>query len=74
LQEIGKILLVVGIFCALVGVLLIFSDKLPFGPGRLPGDFSYEKDNFSFYFPLTTSIVLSVIFSFLLYLFSKFFR
>ncbi len=74
MHEIGKVLVVLGIFLALIGFLLLISDKLPFNFGRLPGDIFYRKDNFTFYFPITTSIILSVIFSFLLYIFSRFFK
>lgn len=72
--ELGKLLIMLGFFLIITGLLLMFSDKIPLHFGRLPGDISYQKGNFSFYFPLTTSIVLSVIFSLLIYLFSKFFR
>ncbi len=72
--EIGKTLVFIGFFLILIGILLTFSDKLPFNFGRLPGDFIYKKDNFTFYFPLTSSILFSVVLSLVLYLFSKFFR
>ena len=72
--EIGKVLIILGIFLAVIGVLLLFSDKLPFNLGKLPGDILYQKDNFTFYFPITTSIVLSIVFSLILYIFSRFFR
>ncbi len=72
--EIGKTLVFIGFFLILIGILLSFSDKLPFNFGRLPGDFIYKKDNFTFYFPLTSSILFSVILSLVLYLFGKFFR
>ncbi|HHD84230.1 MAG TPA: DUF2905 domain-containing protein, partial [Campylobacteraceae bacterium] len=51
-----------------------FSDKIPFNLGRLPGDIAIQKENFSFYFPITTSILLSIVLSMLFYLFDKFFR
>jgi heme/copper-type cytochrome/quinol oxidase subunit 2 len=58
----------------IVGIVLLFSDKLPFNLGKLPGDISIKKENFSFYFPITTSIIISILLSLLFYLFSKFFK
>lgn len=74
MAEIGKSIIFIGIIIVIIGVLLLFSDKLPFNLGRLPGDISYKKENFSFYFPITTSILISIILSILFYIFSKFFR
>jgi formate hydrogenlyase subunit 3/multisubunit Na+/H+ antiporter MnhD subunit len=66
----GKILIVIGLGLAAVGVLLLLADKIPF-LGRLPGDIVVKKDNFSFYFPLTTCLIVSIVLSLLLYLFRK---
>ena len=55
-------LVVVGLLIALAGVLLMLGVPL----GRLPGDFSYERGNTRFYFPLTTSIVVSVVLTLLM--------
>lgn len=74
MTEIGKSLIFVGIMIVLIGVILLFSDKLPFNLGKLPGDISYKKENFSFYFPITTSILISIVLSLLFYLFSKFLK
>ena len=54
-------LVVMGVVLALVGFLLMMGPRLPFRIGRLPLDFHYQRDNFSFYFPLGTSILISVI-------------
>ena len=54
-------LLVLGGILALVGFLLMLGPKLPFRLGRLPLDFHYQRDNFRFYFPLGTSILLSLL-------------
>jgi hypothetical protein len=62
----GKLLLIVGLVISGIGVLVMLG--VPFG--RLPGDFSVKRGNFAFYFPLTTSIILSI----LLTLFFAFFR
>jgi len=54
-------LLVMGGILALLGLLLTLGPKLPFKLGRLPFDFHFQRDNFSFYFPLGTSILLSLL-------------
>lgn len=54
-------LLVMGGVLALLGLILMLGPKLPFRLGRLPFDFHYQRDNFSFYFPLGTSILLSLL-------------
>jgi hypothetical protein len=64
-----KTLIVIGLVLLLCGVLWPWLSKLPFG--RLPGDINIHRDGFGFYFPLTTSIVISVIVSILLWLFRK---
>lgn len=60
LGELGKLLLVLGLAVAAVGLLLMISGRLPFRLGRLPGDVSYHGRSGSFYFPIVTCIVLSV--------------
>lgn len=76
----GKLLIITGAVLALLGVLLVFSDRVPglgsmFGwLGKLPGDISIKRDNVSFYFPVVTSLLLSVVLSLLFYLFSWLFR
>ncbi len=61
MEQLGRALLVMGGVLALVGVLLMLGPRLPFRLGRLPLDFHYRRDNFSFYFPLGTSILISVV-------------
>ncbi len=76
----GKILIGIGLGIAALGVLLVVVDRIPgLGNvfswlGKLPGDISIKRDNFSFYFPIGTSIVLSVFLSLLFYLVGWFFR
>jgi len=65
----GKILIGFGLVIVGVGVLLMFVDKIPF-IGKLPGDINIKKDNFQFYFPLTTSIIISVVLSLVMWLVS----
>ena len=75
MNTLGKSLIIIGIFIALIGALLLLSArlKIPF-LGRLPGDILIKKENFTFYFPLVTSIIVSMILSLILYLFSKIHR
>jgi hypothetical protein len=62
----GKSLIVAGIILIVVGVIFTYRDKIPF-LGRLPGDLKIERGNFTFYFPIVTSILLSVLLSLILY-------
>ncbi len=62
ITQIGKILIFTGFVFILVGFLFLFWQKLPF-IGKLPGDIYIKKDNFVFYFPLGTSILISIILS-----------
>lgn len=66
----GKLLIIVGIVCIVLGLLVSYGPKIPF-LGKLPGDIRIEKENFSFYFPLATSILLSVVLSLILYLINR---
>jgi hypothetical protein len=61
MEQLGRMLLVMGGILALLGLLLTLGPKLPFKLGRLPFDFHFQRDNFSFYFPLGTSILLSLL-------------
>lgn len=79
-NDLGKFFLFLGVVLALIGALLISVGKLPslgggFGwLGKLPGDILIKRDNFTFYFPLTTSVLISVLVSLLLYLLSLLLR
>lgn len=67
----GKMLVVLGIVMALLGLLLMFWGKIPF-LGKLPGDIVIKKGNSVFYFPLATSILISVVLTLIFYLISRF--
>lgn len=67
MTELGRFLILTGIILALVGVVLMAAPKIPW-LGKLPGDIVWRRGNFTFYFPLGTSILLSVILTLLLYL------
>jgi hypothetical protein len=64
---VGRLLIILGL--VIVGVGLLVSLGLPIG--RLPGDFTYRRGNFSFYFPLTTSILASILLTLLLMFLSR---
>jgi hypothetical protein len=66
----GKILIIIGLLLVTVGILFVVGNKIPF-IGRLPGDIAVERKNYSFYFPVTTCIIISIVVSFVLWLFSK---
>jgi hypothetical protein len=74
LRDLGRTILILGLVLAAVGAFLYFSGKLPFRLGRLPGDIIHRGENSTFYFPITTSIVLSVGLSLVLWLISHFRR
>ncbi|OGU77553.1 MAG: hypothetical protein A2V93_12390 [Ignavibacteria bacterium RBG_16_34_14] len=69
-HQVGKLLIFAGIFIVILGVLFLLGDKIPF-LGRLPGDIYIKKKNFTFYFPIVTSLLLSLIISLIIYLFRK---
>ena len=66
----GKSLIILGLIIAAIGVIFSLAGKLPW-LGRLPGDIYIKRENYSFYFPLATSILISVILSFILWLFRR---
>jgi hypothetical protein len=60
MQEIGKLLIGVGLVIVMLGVVLVLANRLTW-LGRLPGDISFQTDTISCFFPIATSIVLSII-------------
>ena len=72
LPSLGKLLIMIGVVFVGVGILLLFSDRLSFlRIGRLPGDVIYRRGNFTFYFPIVTSILLSLILTLAFWLFGR---
>jgi hypothetical protein len=71
LRELGRTLFYVAGVLAVVGVFFYFGGRLPFRLGRLPGDIVREGEHSTFYFPITTSLLLSVGLSLLLWLISR---
>jgi hypothetical protein len=70
LGPLGKMLILMGVFIILVGLFLLLGEKIPW-VGRLPGDIIIRKKNFTFYFPIVTSIIISIILTLFLMLFRK---
>jgi hypothetical protein len=70
MSDVGKTLVVLGLLIALVGVVLTFVGRVPW-LGRLPGDIYVQRGNWSLYFPLATSLVLSVVLSLVFYLLGR---
>lgn len=66
----GKFLIITGIVLVIAGLIVSFWDRIPL-LGKLPGDIKIEGRNFVFYFPLASSIIISIIISLVLYLFKK---
>lgn len=67
MQDFGRILVIAGIVMAVVGVALYFSGRANLPIGRLPGDITVRRGNFTFYAPLATSILLSIFLSLVLW-------
>lgn len=74
MNELGKALLGLGLLLALIGALVLLAGRTGFPLGRLPGDFAYRGKRVTFYFPLGTSILVSILLTLLLYLLSRFRR
>lgn len=66
-SDVGKALVALGLLIALAGGVLMLVGRVPW-LGRLPGDIHIERGSFSFYFPLATSLLLSVVLTLLLYI------
>ncbi len=74
MSELGKALLALGGLLVLIGAALLVAGRFGIPLGRLPGDFAYKGRNVSVFFPLGTSILISVVLSVLFYLFSRLHR
>ena len=69
--DLAKTIIILGIVLVIAGLVMLVIHKAPF-LGKLPGDIVIRKEHFTFYFPLTTSVVVSIIISLILYLIGKF--
>jgi hypothetical protein len=70
LSDLGRWLIALGVLLVIVGVVFLLAPKIPW-LGKLPGDISFKRGNVSFYFPLGTCILISIILTLLLYLFRR---
>lgn len=70
MTEIGKLLLILGIILSIMGLIFIFGSKVP-GLGRLPGDIFIKKGNITYFFPIVTCILISIIVTLILSLFRR---
>lgn len=70
MNSIGKILILTGIVILIVGLIVQFGPKIPY-LGKLPGDIRIERESFRFYFPITTSILISVLITLILFVINK---
>jgi hypothetical protein len=70
-MEMGKLLITLGVALVVVGTVVIVLGRMNLPLGRLPGDFLYRGKNTTVYFPLMTSVVVSVVLSILLYVVSR---
>ena len=74
MNELGKVILGLGLLLVLIGALLLLAGRIGLPLGRLPGDFAYKGKHVSIFFPLGTSIAVSIALSVLFYLLSHFRR
>ncbi|HEX5606963.1 MAG TPA: DUF2905 domain-containing protein [Candidatus Binatia bacterium] len=70
MSGLGKTLILIGVVLVVVGAVFSLAGKLPW-LGRLPGDITIQREHFTFYFPLTTCILISVVISLVLYFFRR---
>ena len=71
MTELGKVLIVAGVLAVMAGLAFIFLGRANIPLGRLPGDLVYRGKNTSFYFPLATSILVSLVLSLVLYVMGR---
>jgi len=69
--NLGKFIIILGAILVAVGLLIVLLGRTQLPIGRLPGDILYRRRNFTFYFPLTTSILLSIVLSLVFYFLSR---
>ncbi len=71
IQQLGRLLLFAGAMFLLLGALFYFGPKFPLRLGRLPGDISYRGEHSTFYFPIVSCLVISVVVSLILWLINQ---
>ena len=70
MSDLGRWLIVAGVILVVVGAVFLLAPKIPW-LGKLPGDISLKRGNFSFYFPLGTCIIISIMLTLIMYLFRR---
>jgi len=70
IQHIGRFLIILGLIISIIGALFLLSGRIPW-IGKLPGDILIQKKHFTFYFPLATSIIISVILTLLFWILGR---
>jgi hypothetical protein len=70
MPDLGRFLIIIGVILVIVGAVFLLAPKLPW-LGHLPGAISYKRGNFSFYFPLGTCILISIVLTLIMYLLRK---
>lgn len=70
INPIGKLLILFGLIVVATGIIILLAGRIPW-IGRLPGDIYIQRRNFAFYFPITTSIIVSIILTLILWLLSR---
>jgi hypothetical protein len=70
MQELGRLILVAGLLLVLLGALLLLSGRIPW-IGKLPGDILIQRKNFTFYFPIVTSILISLLLTLVFWLLGR---
>lgn len=70
MADLGRVLVVLGVVVVVLGLALVFFDRVPW-IGRLPGDIHLRRGNWTFYFPLGTSILLSILLTLVLWLIGR---
>lgn len=71
MNGLGRPLIIMGLLLVAIGLILTFAPKLPTWLGRLPGDISIKRENFSFHFPIMTCLIISAILSLIMLLFRR---
>ena len=70
MADFGKLFIFIGLLLVVIGIVFIVGNKISF-IGKLPGDIAIERNNFNFYFPITTCIIISIILSLIFWLLGK---
>lgn len=71
-ENLGKLLILIGVFIVILGVFLAFWSRIPF-LGKLPGDIFFQKGNFRFFFPIVTCLIISAVLTIIINLIIRFF-